>query len=63
MSNGGGSPHGVKLEYENVALSITEGKISLQITTKDSVKTIQVDQETGTLIGGSNTPKPSDTPT
>jgi hypothetical protein len=53
----------VKLEYENTTLSITEGKIDLQITTEHGVKGIQIDQETGTVIGGSNAPKSSDTPT
>jgi len=52
MSNGQPGPKGVKLEYDNVNLTVTDNVITLVIHTKDNFNvTKKFNQKTGEEIG------------
>lgn len=58
MSNGQPSPKGVKLEYENVKVGITDDVITINVHTHDGDVATIINQKTGQVVGGSGTNAP-----
>lgn len=56
MASGGGNPHGVKVEYENVKIVATEQVVNVYVRTSSGVHGTQISMVTGAVTGSSVEP-------